>query len=50
MKTEKKKPGGLRKVIKPVITVPNQAEIDLAKQAEIDRLSVEDWFNLANDL
>jgi hypothetical protein len=29
MKIEKKKPGGLRKVKKPVITVPNQAEIDL---------------------
>jgi ribosome-binding ATPase YchF (GTP1/OBG family) len=29
MKIEKKKPGGLRKVKKPVITVLNQAEIDL---------------------
>jgi len=49
-KTEKAPKYKLIEDIKHIIEELDQAEINLVKQAEIDRLSVEEWFNLANDL
>ena len=49
-KDEKKIKYKLIEDIKHIIEELDQAEIDLAKQAEVERLSVEEWFNLANDL
>jgi superfamily II DNA or RNA helicase len=49
-KSEKAPKYKLVEDIKHIIEELDQAEINLAKQAEIDRLSVEEWFNLANDL